>query len=53
MYAQGQSWNITKYARNLYLNGIYESVNCKMHEGLYLWRRNRVRAWVHLSVGVG
>ena len=38
--------------RNLYLNGIYELTNCKMHEGLYLLR-SRVGAWVHLSAGVG
>jgi len=33
MYAQGWSWNINKYTRNLYLNGIYELANCKMHKG--------------------
>ena len=27
----GVSQNITKYARNLHLNGMYDLVNCKMH----------------------
>ena len=39
--------------RNLYLNGIYELENYKMHKGLYLLRRSRVGDWVHLSSGAG
>jgi len=53
IYAWGLSQNITKYVRNLYLNGIYELVNCKMCEGLYLLRRSRGGVWVYPSAGAG
>jgi len=48
-----RGWDITRYVRNLYLNRRYELANCKLHEGLHLLRRSRVRAWVHPSVGAG